>query len=80
VNELEKVREFVARLKDAKIHYTLQSVREALMVTVVSPSAYYEVEFFGDGHIEVQTWGPAHSVQRFSLDEVSGTIIRAVNG
>lgn len=80
MNSLEQLLEFVFRLQTANIHFTLQCTRDAIMVAIVSPSTYYEVEFFGDGHVEVQTWGPAGQVKTITLSEITESVIRAVNG
>ncbi len=50
------------------------------MVTVASPSHYHEIEFFSDGHIEVQSFGPGSPVTRSGADEICEAIIREVNG
>jgi hypothetical protein len=57
MNALEQLLEFISRLQDSNIDFTLHCVRDAIMVAIVSPRTYYEVEFFSDGHIEVQAWG-----------------------
>lgn len=41
---------------------------------------YYEMEFFADGHIESQTFGPADSVENPTLEEIAGAVIQDVNG
>lgn len=50
------------------------------MVALRSPSIYYEIEFFADGHIEVQTFGTSSQVQTVTLQEITDRVIRAVNG
>jgi hypothetical protein len=50
------------------------------MVVVPSPSTYYEIEFFADGHIEVQTFGTPSQVQTVTLMEITERVIRDVNG
>ena len=80
MNALEQLLEFISRLQDSNIHFTLHCVRDAIMVAIVSPRTYYEVEFFSDGHIEVQAWGPADPVQRVGLDEITQIIKDALLG
>ncbi|MGA9720316.1 MAG: hypothetical protein WBQ79_18705 [Acidobacteriaceae bacterium] len=80
MNSLEQLIEFLSQLADAHIQFDLKCVRDAIMVTVVSPGAYYEIEFFADGHIEVQTFGPASSVQTVTLREITNRVVRDVNG
>jgi hypothetical protein len=43
-------------------------------------STYYEIEFFADGHIEVQTFGTPSPVQTVTLREITDRVIRDVNG
>ena len=80
MNSLEQLLEFLSALRDAKVHFDLKSVRDAIMVTVVSPSTYYEIEFFADGQIEVQTFGAANQVQALSLRDITDRVVRDVNG
>jgi len=44
----------VERLDAANIWYRLTVVRGALMVEAVVPGEHWEIEFFPDGHIEVE--------------------------
>jgi hypothetical protein len=80
MNALEQLLRFLAGLQDAKIRYTLDSVRDAIMVVIPTPSSYYEVEFFSDGHIEVQTFAGSSEVKRTSFEEITQAVIQAVNG
>ena len=49
--------DFISRLKSAKIHFTLSSVRdEAVMVHIAVPGERWEVEFLSDGSIEIETF------------------------
>ncbi len=80
MNGMQKFLDFIAKLKEAKIHYTLGCERDAVMVAIVSPATYYEIEFFADGDIEVQTFGPAGDVQKTTLPEIADTIVRALHG
>ena len=53
--ELVKLTNFLDRLDDADIHYTLSSLREsAVLVSVVVEGERWEVEFMSDGDIEVE--------------------------
>jgi hypothetical protein len=46
---------FLKQLEQASIHYTLASHRdEAIMVLVTVPGERWEIEFFGDGAVEVE--------------------------
>ena len=50
-----KLTTFLKQLEEAHIHYTLAYHREdALMVLVTVPGERWEVEFLGDGSIEVE--------------------------
>jgi len=80
VNSLESLLQFISRLQSDKIQFDLKCVREAIMVAVRSPSTYYEIEFFADGHIEVQTIGTPSHVHTVTLQEITDRVIRDVNG
>ena len=71
---LEQFLAFTDRLAAAKIQYRLDRQRDAIMVTIVTPLAYYEVEFFVDGHIDVQTF-VAGPVDRMTLEEITEKIL-----
>ena len=60
-NELGHLIRFVQGLQDAHISYSLDSVRDAIMVTIPFPDRYIEAEFFADGRVEVQSFGPPAS-------------------
>jgi hypothetical protein len=77
---LEQLLHFISSLRDAKIHFHLDCVREAIMVVIPTPASYYEVEFFADGHIESQTFGPAAEVRQVLLDAITREVVWAVNG
>ena len=50
-----KLTAFLQHLEHAHIHYTLASHREdAIMVLVTVPGERWEVEFLGDGTVEVE--------------------------
>jgi hypothetical protein len=80
VNSLEPLLQFISQLQDGRIQFDLKCVREAIMVVVPSPSTYYEIEFFADGHIEVQTFGTPSQVDTVTLQEITDRVIRDVNG
>jgi hypothetical protein len=80
VNSLEQLLQFISRLQDGRIQFDMKCVRDAIMVALRSPSTYYEIEFFADGHIEVQSFGPPSDVQRVTLQEITNRVIRDVNG
>jgi hypothetical protein len=72
--------DFVTRLQEAKTDYMLDCVREAIMVIIPTPHKYYEIEFFADGHIESQTFGPPSSAtMSVSLDEIAEAVMRDVD-
>jgi hypothetical protein len=80
VNSLEQLLEFISQLQNGRIQFDLKCVRDAIMVSVRSPSTYYEIEFFADGHIEVETLGPPSLVQTISLEEITARVVSDVNG
>jgi hypothetical protein len=80
VNSLEQLLEFISQLQNGRIQFDLKCVRDAIMVSVGSPSTYYEIEFFADCHIEVETLGPPSLVKTISLEEITARVVSDVNG
>lgn len=59
MNSLENLLNFLMRLRECCIHYTLVSPPprdEAIMVQVDMPGERWEVEFFADGEVEVEVF------------------------
>jgi hypothetical protein len=51
----QKLLDFLARLQEHKHHYRLSCWRdEAIMIELAVPGERWEVEFFADGHVEVE--------------------------
>jgi hypothetical protein len=62
-NPLENLLAFLAKLDHHKIFYRLSRPRsEAIMVEIAVPGERWEVEFFGDGHLEIEIFGPGSSM------------------
>jgi hypothetical protein len=56
-DQFTRLLEFLERLDQAKIHYTMRHSREdAVMVVVYAPGEYWEVEFVADGDIDVERY------------------------
>ena len=63
MNPLEKLLHFLTELDQRKIFHKLTQIRpEAIMVEVAVPGQRWEVEFFGDGHLEVEIFGKSNGV------------------
>jgi hypothetical protein len=55
MNPLEKLLNFLSELDRCKIFFKLGRVRDdAIMVEIAVPGERWEVEFFGDGQVEVE--------------------------
>lgn len=80
MNSLEQLLAFLRRLDATNISYRLDCVRDAIMVIVPAPSKYYEIEFFADGHIESQTFGPANMVKSATIDALAAEVIGDLEG
>ena len=80
MNSLEQLLQFISKLQDGRIQFDLKCVRDAIMVALRSPSTYYEIEFFADGHIEAQSFGTPSQVQTLTLQEITDRVILDVNG
>jgi hypothetical protein len=79
-NELESLISFVQRLEAARMAYGLSCSRDAIMVTIPGPGRYLEAEFFADGHVEVQSFGPPSSeVVSTSPDELLRIVVESVD-
>ena len=46
--------DFLDRLEECAIYYQLNKIRDSILVEVTVPGQRWEVEFFSDGHIEVE--------------------------
>jgi len=49
-----KVIDFLEKLEEAKIFFSLSKIRDSLLVEITVPGEKWEVEFFEDEHIEVE--------------------------
>jgi hypothetical protein len=56
-NSLQKLLDFLDQCEQRKIYFTLgRSRSEAIMVHIDVPGEKWEVEFFADGHVEVEVF------------------------
>jgi hypothetical protein len=63
MNAFQKLLDFLAELDRFKIFHRLSQVRpEAIMVKIAVPGERWEVEFFSDGHVEVEVFGPSPGI------------------
>lgn len=53
-NVLGSVLAFTQTLQEKRISYTLDSIRDAIMVRVAVPGERWEIEFFADGGVEIE--------------------------
>jgi hypothetical protein len=64
MNALQKLLDFLAELDDQGIFFQLSRVRaEAIMVEIAVPGEPWEVEFFADGHVEVEVFASSSGIQ-----------------
>ena len=56
MNGMTKLLRFLDRLERAKVFYNLDRFRDSVAVLVNVPGAYWEVEFFEDGRVEVEVF------------------------
>ncbi len=62
-NAMQKLLDFLARLGEQKVPYRLASWRdEAVMVELAVPGERWEIEFFADGHVEVERFRSAGDI------------------
>ncbi len=63
MNPLQKLLDFLSDLDERKISHRLSQVRpEAIMVEIAVSGERWEVEFFADGHVEVEVFGPSPGI------------------
>jgi hypothetical protein len=49
--------DLIKRLEDAKIHFTLTTVREAAVMFIITvPGERWEVEVYSDGHLDIEVF------------------------
>lgn len=75
---MQQLLEFLFRLRDENIQFNLECQREAIMVVIAAPGKYYEIEFFADSHVEVQTWGPVSEVEVVPYQEMRDRVIAEI--
>lgn len=52
---MDNLLSFLCDLENHRLHYTLEHNRdEAIMVLIAVPGQRWEVEFFADGHVEIE--------------------------
>jgi len=78
MDSLQKLLNFLDTLEERQIFFVLARHRsEAIMVRVDVPGEHWEIEFFGDGHVESEVFKSGgviegeHSLDRL-LNEFSG--------
>lgn len=55
--DLGQIIKFLEKLENKKIYYRLNKTRDdSIMVEVAVPGQRWEVEFFDDGHVEVEKY------------------------
>ena len=55
---MQRLLDFLSALDERKISHKLTRVRpEAIMVEIAVPGERWEVEFFAEGHVEVEVFG-----------------------
>jgi hypothetical protein len=67
-NALAFLIHYLDQLQMAHIDYQLQKVRDALMVVIAIPGERWEVEFFEDGHIEIEKFRSDGDIASDSTD------------
>lgn len=77
-NALEIALAYLDRLESAGIVYRLEKVRDALMVTLAIPGERWEVEFFEDGHVEIERFKSIGEIEdELALEQLIHEFIQA---
>jgi hypothetical protein len=53
-NAFNKLLAFLDHLEEAKIPYRLEHIRDSVMISLAVPGQRWEIEFFDDGHTEIE--------------------------
>ena len=57
MNAYKRLLDFLSRLEQERIHYTLEHNRpESLMILAVMPGRRWDIKFFLDGHVETESF------------------------
>jgi hypothetical protein len=51
---MRRLLDFLDRLENEKVWHRLDRIRDAILVEVSVPGEKWEIEFFADGHVEVE--------------------------
>jgi hypothetical protein len=71
MDSLTQLLEFPTEVERRKISYRLEHNRgEALLVIIAVPGQRWEAEFFSDGRIELERFGPSSGVAAMTADEL----------
>ncbi len=70
---ISKLLAFLDRLESEKIWYRLEHIRDSIMVETAVPGERWEIEFFSDGHVEVERF---RSDGRIGGEEMLETLFR----
>lgn len=63
LGNLTNLLDFLCQLKRCNIHFTLEHNRdETIMVMIAVPGECWEVEFFADGHLDVEVFRSVNGV------------------
>jgi hypothetical protein len=65
-NPFGRLLTFLDQLKEINIHYDLKHDRDSIMVQAYLPIGMWEIEFFEDGHVEVELFPRQEGVARAS--------------
>ncbi len=67
---LSKLTEFLDRLDDADIHYTISSTKEGtISIGLTVPGEYWEVDFMQDGDVEVEVFESTGDIRDFTATD-----------
>jgi hypothetical protein len=70
-NSLAELLTFLDRLEEANISYRLDHVRDSVMIIAAIPGERWEIEFFEDGHVEVERFISSGDIEdETALDEL----------
>lgn len=71
MDNLNKLINFLNKLEDSKIYYTLSKIRDSILVSVAVPGERWEIEFMDSGEVECENFISYGEIQNdYIFDEL----------
>jgi hypothetical protein len=78
MNAMNDFLNFLVDLEERRVSYRLEHNRQdSIMVLIAVPGERWEVEFFGDGRIEIEIFGNSTGVHAATIEEILSKLKRS---